>query len=120
MIKPKPQYPINLDATVTLRGNRLTVMAHAAVFSITLAAEAVEWIWEVVFEGRGNRQQDQLIQAAAVELNEKGVFIHIGAGEEPNYPLFKTLQPHSRGILYDRQTAVNGGDKGLWQPVGLV
>lgn len=109
-----------LEATVTIRGNVLAVTAHAAVLTLTLGAPAVEWIRQDILGGVGNWREQHFIESASVSLTEKGVAVSLGRPGANAYPLFKTLQPHSRGILLDRQTAANNNDRPLWNVVTLV
>ena len=109
--------PMKLDGTVTLKGRKLLFSIQAAVFSITLAEAAIEWIWVEVL-GDGDRRQERQIKDVALTLTDKGVQIAIGAGEQ-KYPLFHSIQPFGRGILLDRQTAANEGRAGLWPVVTL-
>jgi cobalamin-dependent methionine synthase I len=109
--------PIKLDGRVTLRGTKLLFTIHSAVFSLRLAEEAAEWIWQEVI-GNGNRRDEHEVSPVALTLTDKGIQIAIGAGDQ-KYPLFHTLQPHRRGLLLDRQTASNAGKAGLWTVVEL-
>jgi hypothetical protein len=109
--------PLKLDGQVTLKGTKLLFNVHSAVFSLRLAEEAAEWIWQEVL-GDGDRRQERLVSAVSMTLTDKGIQIAIGAGEQ-KYPLFHTLQPHRRGLLLDRQTAANAGTAALWTVVQL-
>jgi hypothetical protein len=110
-------FPMKLTAKVSLSGRRLVVQANDAVFGISIASEAAEWIWEEVLGG-GDRKDARVIVESSVSLTDKGVAVFIGGGPT-KYPLFRTLDGRARGILADRQAAVNAGTPMLWKPVQL-
>ena len=109
--------PMKVTGRVTLKGTKLLFSVQSVVFSLRLAEEAAEWIWQEVI-GDGNRREEREVSPVAMTLTDKGIQIAIGGGDQ-NYPLFHTLQPHRRGLLLDRQTAANEGRAGLWTVVAL-
>ena len=112
-----PALAMKLDGLVTLKGSKLLFNLHDAVFSLRLAEEAAEWIWQEVL-GDGDRRVERTVSPVAMTLTDKGIVIAIGGGEH-KYPLFYSIQPFGRGILLDRQTQVNEGRAGLFTVVAL-
>ena len=110
--------PLKLDAQVAILGMNLILKVHGAEFTLPLANESVDWIWQDVLKG-GDRRDVRIILEAAVTLKLNGVEIIIGAGPD-KWPMFKWLPFSSCEILWERQTKANEGTAPeKWEPVRL-
>lgn len=107
-----------LSATVSICDRKLIVNVHDAVVAKGLRPETAEWIWQDLLPGR-DRRETVAIPNVSVIVTKLGLLVEIG--KAPNaLPVPIAVDGRGRGIVQERQTAVNEGRApGLWQVVLL-